>query len=465
MRDHEAAAVAGRLEDLFERIGDLRGAAGDGVGVAGGVAQPMLEEVLARDRRVLADREGELMHEAHRRCMLGGDRGIHLAEREALGQGGEIKAGIMRQESAGRLRRNGGEQPFLVELGRFRRLAHHHQHVPENADGFGIASLRAQRRVEFLALLHLKLERLAGAEHVIGKIGRGLDPARRAAGLDQHRPALRRRHGVERPAHLEVLPVVVDAAHLARIADHAALVVPDEGVGRDAVPQRAADIDELLHALVAVAVVHQAVEAVVGRVRQSGRRDDVERNPPAGEDVERVEQACRVVRVHEGRGIGEPEADMLGDARHRRDPWAHVLPRPHDAPAHRLLMRAAPGVRDAGAVAEEDHLDAAALGDAGDLLVHAHVGELRAHPGAGHAPASAHVRPRQVEGEVHVLFGHLLPLDGVIEEEDRRGCRQAMDMPASTRRRSVARCPPRAIRNRASGPQSRSALAAICIGS
>ena len=86
-------------------------------------------------------------------------------------------------------------------------------------------------------------------------------------------------------------------------------------------------------------------------------------------------QPRHIKRMHEGRGIGQPEADMLGHPRHCRDKRAHVLARPADAPLDRGLDRVAPGVRDAGAVAEEDEVEQAALGDPRDLLVHPDIGK------------------------------------------------------------------------------------------
>ena len=199
-------------------------------------------------------------------------------------------------------------------------------------------------------------------------------PARRAAGLDQHRMDLRRRHAIERAAHLEEFSRMIDGVNLGRIGDDAGLTIPTEGVGSRAIPERAADVDELLHALVAQAMFHQLVEAVVRGVGTAAAGNDVEGDAPVGDVVQRIEKPGHIERVHEGRRIGQAEPDMLGYARHRRDHRAHVVTRPADAPAHRLVARSLPGVRDAGAVPEEQHVDATAFGDARDLLVDIEVG-------------------------------------------------------------------------------------------
>ena len=79
--------------------------------------------------------------------------------------------------------------------------------------------------------------RLARAEDVVDEACRRARAARRAAGLDQHRPPLRRGHAAERTFHLEERASMIDGAHLARILDDdAAVAIPAEGVRLDARP-------------------------------------------------------------------------------------------------------------------------------------------------------------------------------------------------------------------------------------
>jgi hypothetical protein len=155
-------------------------------------------------------------------------------------------------------------------------------------------------------------------------------------------------------------------------------------------------------------VLHQLVEAVVLRIGLALRGDDVERNPPVGEMVERVEQPRHVERMHEGRGVGQPEADVVRHPRHRRDPGRHVEPRPGHAVAHRVVDRALPGVRDAGAVAEEDEVDEPALGNPRDVLEQPDIGIVPADPRARLAPGGLHLRPRHVDRQMHLGFHAVL---------------------------------------------------------
>ncbi len=227
-------------------------------------------------------------------------------------------------------------------------LGHHQDDVPEDTDAPGIAAFGDQRLVEGRAMLDLERQRLAGAEDVVGEMRRGADAARRAAGLDQHRPALRRGHAGQRAFDFEERTGMVDRSDLARVLDDGSgFAIPDEGVGLDARPQRLADVDEFFHAIVSRIVLHQFVEAVIGRIAAPRRGDDVEGDASIGDVIQRVEQTRHVERMHEGRRIGQPEADMLGVLGQHRDERTHVLARKSDAPMHRLVERAAPRARHA----------------------------------------------------------------------------------------------------------------------
>ena len=65
MAQHEAATATGPLETLLQKVGDLRGGAGDGRGVARRRLQSVFEKILERDFAVIAQRTaafGSLMH-------------------------------------------------------------------------------------------------------------------------------------------------------------------------------------------------------------------------------------------------------------------------------------------------------------------------------------------------------------------------------------------------------------------
>ena len=217
---------------------------------------------------------------------------------------------------------------------------------------------------------------------MIRHVRRRARSARRAARLDD-RPAAPCGEGttLSGPFTLKDLPRWLIGADLARVRDDAGSAVPYEGVGVDAAPQCAADVDEFLEPIVALVVVQQLVIAVVCVVGTALRRDDVEGDSAVRDVIERVQKASGVEWMHEGRGVGQPETKMTGHCRHHGDPGAHFETRPRHAIAHGVFDRALPGVRDAGAVTEEDHIKAAALGGARNLFEHADVWMMPVDPG------------------------------------------------------------------------------------
>ena len=79
---------------------------------------------------------------------------------------------------------------------------------------------------------------------------------------------------------------MIDRAHLCRIGDDPGLAVPHKCVGLDAVPERAADVDELLHPVIARAMLHQLVEAVIRCIGVSAGGDHVEGDTAVGDVIE-----------------------------------------------------------------------------------------------------------------------------------------------------------------------------------
>jgi hypothetical protein len=211
------------------------------------------------------------------------------------------------------------------------------------------------------------------AKNMIGNMSCRARPARGAARLQYHRMPLRGGNDAERSLHLKEFSGVIDRMNFGWIGHGAGLLVPDEGVGRHAVPKLAADVDELFQSFVSLAVLDQFIISVVGEIRRALRGDDVECDPAVGDVVERVEQARRVKRMHERRSVCKPETEMAGHARHGGDPWAHLKARPGNAVADGVLDGVLPGARDARTVAEEDHVKSTAFGGARDLLEHADI--------------------------------------------------------------------------------------------
>ena len=209
-------------------------------------------------------------------------------------------------------------------------------------------------------------------------------------------------HHVEGAAHLEVAPLVVQVVHLARVGEAPVLPVQDDGVALHAGPEAAADVDELVRDLVALGVADEIVEAVVGGVGPARGGDQIDGHAAAGDMVQGGHVAGHVVGVHVGGGVGDAEADVLGGPGHDRDQWAHVVTWPLDAPADGGVHGALPGVGDAHAITEEDHVDGAALDGAGDVLPDLGLGVVGvAHPGAGVPPGAIRMGEREVYSQGH----------------------------------------------------------------
>src|ERR1700738_3417292 len=113
--------------------------------------------------------------------------------------------------------------------------------------------------------------------------------------------------------------------------------------------------------------------------------------------------------MHEGRGIGEPEAGVAGHPRHRGDPGAHLETGPGYTVTDRILDRIFPRVRDSGTITEEDHFEAAAFRNTGDFLEHADIRMMPVDPGARVTALGLHVSPGQIEDQVNFLLHGFAP--------------------------------------------------------
>ena len=122
----------------------------------------------------------------------------------------------------------------------------------------------------------------------------------------------------ERPAHLQVLALVVQHMELVGIEVEAGLDVADEGVVGPRIPQAGDDIVELARARVALGMLHLLVHAEVQRRVGIGRGHQVPAGAAVGDMVERGEAAGdRVGRLEGGRGRGD-QAEMFGVLRQHR---------------------------------------------------------------------------------------------------------------------------------------------------
>ena len=132
--------------------------------------------------------------------------------------------------------------------------------------------------------------------------------ARRAAGLADRHAALRRARRVERPAHLEVLALVVDRMDLAAVGEHRDLAVEHHRVGLPRLPQPGDHVGELVGDVVALVVRPVLVVAVVLRRAVVAAGDAVPADAAFGHVVERVHQPRQQVR----RILATPRASARG---------------------------------------------------------------------------------------------------------------------------------------------------------
>ncbi|MEI9922448.1 MAG: hypothetical protein WDN50_01695 [Bradyrhizobium sp.] len=154
-------------------------------------------------------------------------------------------------------------------------------------------------------------------------------------------------------------------------------------------------------------MIRQLVKTVIRKIGHPQRRDDIESHSAVGNVIERVEKPRGVEGMHECRRIGQPKPDMTCDARHQSNPRAHIEPRPADAVTNGFLHAALEVVGNAGAIAEENHVNAARFGQTGKVLENSRSWKMRADPGLGISPLRVGFMPRKIESQMH------LPLQGV----------------------------------------------------
>ena len=243
--------------------------------------------------------------------------------------------------------------------------------------------------------------RCAESEDQIGEARRCPDATRTRPGLHEDGLDLRARNRGQRARDIEEASMMVDRMHLGRIGEPACLPVAEDRVRLDRPPQSLANRDELFHALIAELMLEQLIESVVLRIGQPGGRHDVEGDATGRDVIEAVEQPGHVERMHEGRRVGQAEADPLGHGRHRRDDRAHVVARPLDTPFDGAVAASLPRAGDARSVPEEQQIDPAAIRHLRELHVGANIGELTTDERARHGPAALCVREREIKGQVH----------------------------------------------------------------
>jgi hypothetical protein len=103
-------------------------------------------------------------------------------------------------------------------------------------------------------------------EYHLCRLGRNLAARLRRACLHDHRPALDWARDVERAAHGQKWPLVIEHVHPLGIEKDAVLDVTDEGVVRPAIPQAGDNVEELARPPVARLVFDMLVQSEIHRL-------------------------------------------------------------------------------------------------------------------------------------------------------------------------------------------------------
>ncbi len=175
---------------------------------------------------------------------------------------------------------------------------------------------------------------------------------------------------------------MVQHVHPRRVEEHAALLVADEGILGEGVPEAGDNVVELPRAAVALVVLHVLVEAEVQRRVGVGGGDHVPAGPAAGDVVQRGEAAGHVIGLVEGGGAGGDQADVPGGHGQSRE-QGHRLERGDGVAAPEGLHR---HVQHRQVVGHEEGVEPAALQRGDEPL---HLGEVEVGVGI-----SARITPR-----------------------------------------------------------------------
>ena len=186
------------------------------------------------------------------------------------------------------------------------------------------------------------LGRRARHEHAFGVLGGELPPARRGAGLVQHRRALRRRLAEMDGIDAIILALVLDAMHFGGIGENAARAVAQHGI---VLPASFPELVDHLHIFVGdvVAVVMRGLLVLAGAAGRAVEiaGHDVPADAPFGQMVERRHPPRERIGRLVGQIGGDAEAEMLGHRRHRRDQQQGIVGRRLRGVAQRRVGAAA----------------------------------------------------------------------------------------------------------------------------
>ena len=250
---------------------------------------------------------------------------------------------------------------LLALLGLFDGLAEDRIDQEQHLAVGGLAALRHHVLVHVLAIGLHRLDALGVDDDGVGVGGGELAAARRAAGLGDHRLALRRRPGVQRPARAEILALVIDGMDLGGIDQHARLAVGDDRARLPRAPQAAAHLHVFVGHVVAQVVVGHALHAEIHRRKIRAAGDGVPADAAARHLVERRHQAGQQVGVIGVCSESRNDADARCHLGHQRRHHRGILARHGDGVLEVDLGRAAEAFADIGRIFEQDVVEAGAF--------------------------------------------------------------------------------------------------------
>ena len=144
------------------------------------------------------------------------------------------------------------EQQVLLGVCLFHGRTEHDVHAGQHLDGIGMAAMALGAFAHVVAEGLGAGNRVLGGEHHISETGRLIAACGRGAGIEDHRPALRRTDEGQGAANLEILTDIVDRVDLVGIGEAVVFLVVDKGVRLPALPQLDDHVEEFVAALVAV---------------------------------------------------------------------------------------------------------------------------------------------------------------------------------------------------------------------
>ena len=247
---------------------------------------------------------------------------------------------------------------------------------------------------------------MVGDEDQLRPAGGEALAAAAAAGLDHHRPSLRRaRHG-EGAARVEEPAAVVEAVDLVAVAEAAGGLVHDQRIVFPGVPVAEHHLDEFVGAVVAGVMRHHLGMAHVRRLAVVQRGDDVPGAAALAHQVQRLEGAGDVEGLEIGGGRRAAEAEAPGRRRHHGQHHHGVELHAADTVLDGVVVVAAIAVGHREPVVEEAEVEFPGLQHPADLLVVVGREEIgaafRMPPGAGEVGA---VLRLEEADEVHLPHG------------------------------------------------------------